>query len=241
MRELQDYIDAQNGGPGKGLFRIVTDPFEARRVDQRRQARRGHGHRGLRALRLRRPRRAARVHAPTQIDRAARRGLRPRRARHGARQQVRQRARAAWRATAARRAWSSTSATGSRPASFWQMGPARRATTTTRTAAADGAGRAGPRRSSPATSCDALLPPGTAPLYARAAALQRARPDPARRAPGQADDGAGDGHRPRPPQREARQQLLDVVEKAAATPASSRATAGARRTRSRASPRSAAS
>lgn len=30
--ELQDYIDAQNGGPGKGWFRIVRDPFEARRV-----------------------------------------------------------------------------------------------------------------------------------------------------------------------------------------------------------------
>ena len=30
--EMQDYIDAQSGGPGKGFFRIVTDPFEARRV-----------------------------------------------------------------------------------------------------------------------------------------------------------------------------------------------------------------
>ena len=30
--ELQDYIDAQYGGPGKGFFRIVRDPFEARRV-----------------------------------------------------------------------------------------------------------------------------------------------------------------------------------------------------------------
>jgi hypothetical protein len=29
---LQNYIDAQSGGPGKGWFRIVTDPFEARRV-----------------------------------------------------------------------------------------------------------------------------------------------------------------------------------------------------------------
>ena len=29
---LQDYIDAQYGGPGKGFFRIVKDPFEARRV-----------------------------------------------------------------------------------------------------------------------------------------------------------------------------------------------------------------
>jgi hypothetical protein len=31
LRELQDYIDAQHGGPGNGWFRIVTDPFEARR------------------------------------------------------------------------------------------------------------------------------------------------------------------------------------------------------------------
>ena len=29
---LQDYIDAQNGGPGRGWFRIVKSPFEARRV-----------------------------------------------------------------------------------------------------------------------------------------------------------------------------------------------------------------
>lgn len=32
LRELQDYIDAQSGGPGKGWFRIVTDPFHARQV-----------------------------------------------------------------------------------------------------------------------------------------------------------------------------------------------------------------
>jgi hypothetical protein len=29
---LQDYIDAQSGGRGKGWFRIVTDPFQARQV-----------------------------------------------------------------------------------------------------------------------------------------------------------------------------------------------------------------
>lgn len=29
---LQNYIDAQSGGPGKGWFRIVTDPFQARQV-----------------------------------------------------------------------------------------------------------------------------------------------------------------------------------------------------------------
>jgi hypothetical protein len=29
---LQGYIDAQSGGPGRGWFRVVTDPFQARRV-----------------------------------------------------------------------------------------------------------------------------------------------------------------------------------------------------------------
>ena len=32
IHELEDYIDAQNGGPGEGWFRIVDDPFEAREV-----------------------------------------------------------------------------------------------------------------------------------------------------------------------------------------------------------------
>ncbi|MGI9278063.1 MAG: ricin-type beta-trefoil lectin domain protein [Endozoicomonas sp.] len=32
IRELQDYIDAQAGGPGKGFFRIVHSPAEARQV-----------------------------------------------------------------------------------------------------------------------------------------------------------------------------------------------------------------
>ncbi|CAA9510114.1 MAG: Sphingolipid ceramide N-deacylase [uncultured Solirubrobacteraceae bacterium] len=32
MREFADYVDAQYGGPGKGWYRIVTSPAEARRV-----------------------------------------------------------------------------------------------------------------------------------------------------------------------------------------------------------------
>ena len=32
IRRLQRYVDAQAGGPGKGFFRIVTNPFQARRV-----------------------------------------------------------------------------------------------------------------------------------------------------------------------------------------------------------------
>ncbi|MDP3969949.1 MAG: hypothetical protein Q8Q02_16915, partial [Nocardioides sp.] len=32
MYEFQDYVDAQFGGPGKGWYRIVKNPFQARRV-----------------------------------------------------------------------------------------------------------------------------------------------------------------------------------------------------------------
>ncbi len=32
MYKFQDYIDAQNGGPGEGWYRIVKNPFQARRV-----------------------------------------------------------------------------------------------------------------------------------------------------------------------------------------------------------------
>ena len=32
IKELEDYVDAQAGGPGKGFFQIVTDPYEAREV-----------------------------------------------------------------------------------------------------------------------------------------------------------------------------------------------------------------
>ncbi len=32
IRQMQDYIDAQAGGPGKGFFRIVHSPYQARRV-----------------------------------------------------------------------------------------------------------------------------------------------------------------------------------------------------------------
>jgi hypothetical protein len=32
LHQLQHYIDAQSGGPGKGWFRVVTNPFQARRV-----------------------------------------------------------------------------------------------------------------------------------------------------------------------------------------------------------------
>src|SRR4051794_11035250 len=35
IRDLQHYVDAQAGGPGKGFFQIVTNPYDARRVINR--------------------------------------------------------------------------------------------------------------------------------------------------------------------------------------------------------------
>jgi microsomal dipeptidase-like Zn-dependent dipeptidase len=35
IREFQDYVDAQSGGPGEGFFRIVETPYEARKVINR--------------------------------------------------------------------------------------------------------------------------------------------------------------------------------------------------------------
>jgi microsomal dipeptidase-like Zn-dependent dipeptidase len=35
IHQLQDYVDAQAGGPGKGFFQIVTNPYDARRVINR--------------------------------------------------------------------------------------------------------------------------------------------------------------------------------------------------------------
>ena len=57
MVALQDYIDAQFRGPGKGFFRIVRTPAEARRVINERQARRRPRRGDLRGPRLRHDRR----------------------------------------------------------------------------------------------------------------------------------------------------------------------------------------
>ena len=73
MRELERYIDAQNGGPGQGWYRIVESPAEARAGDQRRQARGGHGDGGLGALRL--PADAARQHADSAPSRSVDAGI----------------------------------------------------------------------------------------------------------------------------------------------------------------------
>ena len=53
MYALQDYIDAQFGGPGKGFLRIVKTPHGGAQGDQRRQAGDGARRRGLRGPQLR--------------------------------------------------------------------------------------------------------------------------------------------------------------------------------------------
>ena len=63
IRELQRYVDAQAGGPGKGFFQIVTDPLRGAARDQPGQDGGRARDRGLRAVRLPRlgaPRRATR-------------------------------------------------------------------------------------------------------------------------------------------------------------------------------------
>ena len=32
LKQLQTYVDAQSGGPGRGFFRIVYSPSQARKV-----------------------------------------------------------------------------------------------------------------------------------------------------------------------------------------------------------------
>ena len=53
IHELERYIDAQSGGPGEGWFRIVTDPFQARRTINEGKLAVVPGHRGVDRARLR--------------------------------------------------------------------------------------------------------------------------------------------------------------------------------------------
>ena len=62
MHALQDYIDAQFGGPGKGFLRIVKSRRGGAQGDQRRQAGDGARRRGLRGPELRAVPRHAELH-----------------------------------------------------------------------------------------------------------------------------------------------------------------------------------
>ena len=124
LRELQDYIDAQAGGPGKGFFRIVKNPFQARRVINRGKLAVVLGIEVSQPFDCTVPKqRPAAVTAPT--DRAPpRRGLPARRPRHGADQQVRQRA-GRGRRRQRRPAPRSTAPTSMRPGASGTSRPAR--------------------------------------------------------------------------------------------------------------------
>ena len=187
IRELQDYIDAQDGGPGKGWFRIVTTPVRGAPGHQRGQARgRPRASRSpsssTAASTTSRPS-ATRRQIDRRLDEVYDLGVRDMElvnkfdnALGGRRGRQRRRP-----------ASSSTPATSSRPASSGRCRPA--------TAAADVQDReqltAARRRRATrwsATSCDTFGPAGTAAGLPAGAALQRARPHLARRAPRQADD-----------------------------------------------------
>ena len=237
IHELEDYIDAQNGGPGKGWFRIVDSPVRGAARDQRRQARGGPRHRGLQALRLRPRLRARRVHGGADRP-PPRRGPRDGRARHGARQQVRQRARGR-RGRLRRDRARGQQRQRDRDRQVLADGQLRRPQPRPRPLPVHGAGDrarlAGRQR--PAR----LRPDRRRPDLPARAALQRARAVRARRPPRAADDRQEDDHRPRPPERARAPAAARASSRRRATRGSSRATPGAPRTRSRASTGSEAS
>ena len=171
MRELQDYVDAQAGGPGKGFFQIVTNPYEARRVDQPGPDGGGARDRDLRAVRLREPRgrrRATRRRSTASSTRctssACARSLLLNKFDNPL-TGVRFDSGADGRADQRRQQGSA--------GSYWSARPARASSPTTRSSA---------RRAEAAPAFNALLAPagmpaGTAPDLSARAALQHARAD----------------------------------------------------------------
>ena len=238
IHELQDYIDAQNGGPGKGWFRIVTSPVRGAPRDQPGQARGDPRHRGLQAVRLR-ARTTSRPSAPPQqidrrLDEVYDMGVRD--------MELVNKFDNALAGVAGDSGTTGVVVNNGNKietGKYWQMTALRRPQPRPRPHAVhvpgDRARLAGRQR-------PARLRPDRrrARLPARAA-LQRPRALPARRPPRQADDRQEDDHRPRPPQRPRAQAAARHRRGRATTRASSPATPGARRTRSRASTGSAAS
>ena len=92
LRKMQDYVDARSGGPGKGWFPAGHHPGPGASDRRPGQARRHHGRRELRGLRLPRDQRRAAVH-PGPDRRRPRRADEPRGERYLPDPQVRQRVR----------------------------------------------------------------------------------------------------------------------------------------------------
>ena len=123
MRALEAYVDAQNGGPGKGWYRIVTDArTEARKVINAGKLAVVMGIETSSAVRLhaeaRRP--GPQVH-PGDLSTGSSTRSASWASRSGVGQQVRQRVVPESRVTPAAPAYSSTGPTCSRPVSAWRM------------------------------------------------------------------------------------------------------------------------
>ena len=205
MFALQDYIDAQFGGPGKGFFRIVTSSGAGPAGDQRRQARGGARSRGVRGARLRAHRRHAALH--DRADRPAARRA-PRRSACGrcSRCTSSTTRSAAPPSTTAPPACSSTPATSTPPASGGSRSrarPAPRPTTPPPTCPAT-------RTCSTRCSAKASLPllAGRPAGLSHRPALQPAGPHRARHPPHRGDGGARDDRRDRPHEREGPHEAL---------------------------------
>ena len=197
IRQLQDYIDAQNGGPGKGWFRIVTTPAQARRV----------ANQGKLAVVLGievsklfdcgvqddQPE-CTEAQIDKQLDEVYKLGVRDM-------ELVNKFDNALGGVAGDTGTTGVVVNAGNRieTGRFWQMGPCADAHNHDKTQPTD---PTAPDRDALAGNVlNALLPPGALPLYGPGAALQRPRPLQSRRVPGPPDDAEEDDHRPRPPER----------------------------------------
>ena len=170
--------------PARAGSGSCTDPFQARRVINAGQARRGHGHRGHRACSTAGRSNDVRDVRPNADDRpAARRGLPHGRRADGAGQQVRQRARPASPATTGTTGVVVNTGNKLETGKFWDMqhchGPGRRVRPASRPTLSDHDAR---RRSSTRSLSSSCRPAARAGLPAPPA-LQHARPDRPRRLP----------------------------------------------------------
>ena len=218
MHALQDYIDAQFGGPGKGFFRIVKTLGRGAQGDQRRQARRGDRRRGVGGARLRAVQRDAEVRRRPDRPRARPSSTPPASARCS-RSTSSTTPSAGPSSTAARRACSSTPATSARPG-----GSGRPTTATGADHDNTPTSPIGERRRPLSTRCSGRS--STQPLFAgpaaglparRRCATRRASP-PLGRAPDPRDDAQGHDRRDRPHEREGAPRRRSAILEAAKYP-----------------------
>ena len=247
---MQDYIDAQFGGPGKGFYRIVKNPFQARKVINAGKMAVIMGIEtsvpfGCTFKALPGGDVPASACTPENLDAPARRGEEDGRAPDGAGQQVRQRAvRHRRRQRRGRRRGQRRELPRDRVLLGHEALRARRPRApTTTTSSRRRTSRPGSRTRSSARSASSSARSTCRPLPRLPAAgpLQQPRPDDARRVHHQGAREAAHDLRPRPHEREGPAVRARRRSTSSTTPASSPRTPGRRPTPTRGSTRRAAS